>query len=50
VSLPHVIAIEAIISSPCIVAIKAIAQHLDEQLLEGKLMGGDVDKDAAEKV
>jgi hypothetical protein len=23
---------------------------LDEQLLEGKLMGGDVDNDAAEKV
>jgi hypothetical protein len=61
VSSPHVVAIEAIVSSPCIVTeeaimsspcvitIEAITQHSDKRLLEGKLVGGDVDKDAVGK-
>jgi hypothetical protein len=60
-SSPHIVAIEAIVSSPCIITeeavmslpcvitIEAVAQHSDEWLLEGKLVGGDVDKDAVGK-
>jgi hypothetical protein len=38
------------VSLLCVIIIEAIAQCLDERLLEGKLVGGDVDEDAAGKV